>query len=444
MVKENNHKGDNREMNSESNVKGFTPYHLFGTVSFIGIISFFIYAVVVGAYAFDWLIMNNNGGWQFGDYFQHMVFMQDAEHIYANISGVWGTFPPMIYIFYYLLHRLTSRGGNVMMNWGDYQLSHYTLLVFLFYSIFLTLAFLYAVKLWQKHGHYKMLFICLLLSAPFFAGVYERGNSCLIVVVLILIALNWKDSELKFKRELAMILIAVSAGIKIYPAIFGLMYLKEKRWKEAIRLIIYGVVIFFSPFIFFLGKQGFLLWFQNILETFNVDCISRVQFIKGLVCTISYLTTGVPNENIGSSVSVFFLLMMIFFAFLSNNRSRTVFFLCAAMTFFPSNAFRYTLCYFAIPLIIELGENGTKKLEKFLPTLEYIFYGLVFTIPTYWGMATGFRLNFSADYPRATYVEVWIYLMAYILLAIMAFHELYVIKDKNTIPPSGGCEKCEK
>ena len=419
-------------MNPELNVKNFTPYHLFVTISLIGIISFFLYALMGGANAFDWLIMNNTGGWQFGDYFQHMAFMQDPENIYANVSGVWGSFPPFIYIFYHMLHNLTARDRTFIMNMRDYQLSHYTLLVFLFYSIFITLAFLYAVKLWQKHGHYRMLFISLLLSVPFFAGVYERGNSCLIVVVLLLIALNWKDSESKFKRELAMILIAASAGIKIYPAIFGLMYLKEKRWKEAIRLIIYGVVFLFGPFIFFLGRHGFSLWFSNILDTFDVDCISRVQFIKGLVCTISYLTVGIPNESIGSAAAYAFLLIMIFLAFLSNNRSRTVFFLCAAMIFFPSNAFRYTLCYFAIPLVIELGENGFKKIENFLPTLEYLFYGLVFTIPTYWGMATGFELKFCADYPRATYVEVWIYLMAYILLSIVIIHELYAaVKDKR-------------
>jgi hypothetical protein len=440
MVKENNHKGDNREMNSESNVKGFTPYHLFGTVSLIGIISFFLYALVVGAYAFDWLIMNNNGGWQFKDYFLHVFFMKEAKYVYTDITGLWGAFPPLIYIFYNLLYLLTARKEKVIPSVIEYQGSYYTLLVFLFYSIFLTLAFLYAVKLWQKHGRYRLLFICLLLSTPFFAGVYERGNSCLIVVILLLIALNWRDSESKIKRELALILIGVCAGIKIYPAIFGLLYLKEKRWKEAIRLIIYGIILFFGPFIFFLGKDGFILWAIKIIDLFKVECVGRVQFIKGLVCTISYLTTGVTNENIGSSVSVFFLLIMIFLSFISNNRSRTAFFLCAAMTFFPSNAFRYTLCYFAIPLIIELGENGTKKLEKFFPTLEYIFYGLVFTIPTYWGMATGFKLNFSANYPRATYVEVWIYLMAYILLAIMVFHELYVVvKDKNTKPSSEVC-----
>lgn len=421
----------------------FTRYDLFVTVSITGILSYFVYALLAGANAFDWLIMNNNGRWQFGDYFQHLLFMQDAKHVYANITGEWGTFPPLIYTFYYLLHLLTAKDGNMITYMIEYQFSHYTLLVFLYYTIFITLAFLYAVKLWKNDGPYRMLFICLLLSVPFFAGAYERGNSCLIVVVLSLIVLKWRDSDSAVKRELAMILIAVCAGTKIYPAIFGLLYLKEKRWKEAMRLVLYGAVLFFCPFLFFLGKDGFLLWFLNIVDTFKVDCVGRVQFIKGVVSTVIYLVTGkVPNEMIGSAVSIFFLIAMIFLSFLSSSRSRTVFFLCATMVFFPSNAFRYTLCYLAIPLVIMLSESGSDKNEKILPTLETVFFGLVFTIPTYWGAATLFRLNFSDQYPRATCVEVWTYSMAYLLVATMIVHELIsVLKNREFSPLFKGLTK---
>ncbi|MBQ9783212.1 MAG: DUF2029 domain-containing protein [Clostridia bacterium] len=45
-------------------------------------------------------------------------------------------------------------------------------------------------------------------------------------------------------------MIAVAAGIKLYPAIFGLLYVKEKRWSETLRLIAYGVLFFVVSFAF--------------------------------------------------------------------------------------------------------------------------------------------------------------------------------------------------
>ena len=425
-------------MNRDLSSRGPTRYELFVIVSLAGTLSFFAYALLAGANAFDWLCIDNFGGFEFGDYFQHVFFMQDAKHIYANVSGVWGAFPPLIYLFYNALFHLTSRDGTIYTNWVNFKYSDYALLIFLIYTVFLTLAFLYAIMLWKKQPHYRLMVVCLLLSMPFFAGAYERGNSVMLVVVLLLIALKCRESESTVKRELAMVLIAVCAGIKIYPAIFGLLYLKEKRWKETFRLILYGIIFLFGPFFFFLGKDGLLLWLSNIIDTFHVECVGRVQYIKGIFCSASFLATGNAHEVAGTSIAIFFLLMMIFLAFLSNNRNRTVFFLCAAMTFFPANAFRYTLCYLSIPLILELMEHGDELAGKNLTTTETVFCGLIFSIPTYWGVITQFRLKFDEAYPRATFVEIWVYIIAYILLVILVIHELIaLIKEKDINPTFG-------
>ena len=63
-------------------------------------------------------------------------------------------------------------------------------------------------------------------------------------------ALYLKDRSSAASREAALILIAMAAGIKLYPAIIGVIYLREKRFKEAIRLVIYGLIIFLVPFAF--------------------------------------------------------------------------------------------------------------------------------------------------------------------------------------------------
>lgn len=104
--------------------------------------------------------------------------------------------------------------------------------------------------------------IAVVLSAPVMCGAIERGNISLLTAILVLAALYLKDSDNRFLRELAMILIAMAAEIKVYPAIVGLVYIKEKRYKEAVRLVIYGLLFFLVPFAFTGGIAGFIQYIK--------------------------------------------------------------------------------------------------------------------------------------------------------------------------------------
>ena len=78
-----------------------------------------------------------------------------------------------------------------------------------------------------------VLTLLLLASAPLFIAI-ERGNPVFPVTVMTLWALYLQNEEEAWKKELALILIAAAAGFKIYPAIFGLLYIKEKRFPETV------------------------------------------------------------------------------------------------------------------------------------------------------------------------------------------------------------------
>lgn len=56
-------------------------------------------------------------------------------------------------------------------------------------------------------------------------------------------------------RELALICLACAAAMKLYPALFGLLLLSDKKYKEAVRAVIYGIVLLVVPF-FFMGGVG--------------------------------------------------------------------------------------------------------------------------------------------------------------------------------------------
>ncbi len=94
-------------------------------------------------------------------------------------------------------------------------------------------------------------FICLLSAPSIFA--FERGNLIYFTVVLIAFFLLHYRSENCFLKECAFLSLAVAAAWKVFPALFGVLLLSERRWKEAARLVVYGVLFTFLPFLFIKG-----------------------------------------------------------------------------------------------------------------------------------------------------------------------------------------------
>ena len=419
----------------KSQIKRITASKLFIFLSLCGSLPFFIFAFFKGAFAFDWLCMINTGALQFIDYFQHVFYTAHRSTLYAQAAGDWGCFPALAYVFYYFLYRITAIPGLEFFSTNEYVLNtYYPLTLFLLYSILVSFFLLVAVELWLGSKRGKWIFTCLLLSAPFFAGAIERGNSVLIIVALLLIALKWRESESKIKRELALVFIATSAGLKIYPAIFGLLYLKDHQYKEAFRLLLYGLILFFVPFAFFGGVSGLKLWVNNILEASTAGRLGRIEFIKGAVNSVTYILFGKGNTFFAEVLPNVFMLIMLVLAFISRSKHRTVFFLCAVMAFYPNNMHRYALTLLAIPLVLFLVDQGDRSLSTPLLKLETILYGEMFSIPTLWGFLTGFALHFAFS-PFATYVEVWLYATAYLLVLIVTCHELTeVLQFKNSFP----------
>ena len=75
--------------------------------------------------------------------------------------------------------------------------------------------------------------LIVVISNIYIFGILERGNSAIIVCILLLRAMELRERKGLIAQELALLFIAMAAAIKIYPAIFGLIYLFEKKWKEA-------------------------------------------------------------------------------------------------------------------------------------------------------------------------------------------------------------------
>ena len=96
----------------------------------------------------------------------------------------------------------------------------------------------------------------------------ERGNIVILAMTTALLFVLYHDSDVPWVREAALLSLAVSANLKLYPAVFGIILLYEKRWKDAIRTVIYGVLLFVLPCLVFKNGLNNIPMFLNNVKGF--------------------------------------------------------------------------------------------------------------------------------------------------------------------------------
>ena len=351
---------------------------LFLTVSLFGILSFLFLFLVFGEKAALWLAMDHNFDWQFSDYFRHVVYASDLRQLYFNTNDA--SFPPLAYLFYHLVYRLHPLELPVTLeSWQILGRDPFHLFVFLIRTSLL-MFFLYPVLkrfLRASDRNTALLWCCIVFSTPFLAGAVERGNSVLLVVLLLLSALSCMGDPSPKVRELALLLFSLAACIKIYPAIFILLYVKEKRWREAARFVLYSALLFLLPFVFAGGFEGFVQYLRVLLSLGNTS-YTRWTDVKSFFLAIMQQLGSDPSNlltGVGKGLSFAVLFAMLFSFFRTHCRYREIMLLSGICSVFVSNSYRYTACYMAIALLAFLKEqNANGKLYA-------VLFGFIFTIP---------------------------------------------------------------
>lgn len=408
-------------------IKAIQPFTLYIVISLFSTGLFFLFMPFLGQHGFDWIVMENNSHFESADYFLCILFSLGKKNVYR--FGIDACYSPLSYVLFYVMSQIGSVDvllkGTDLLSIPYEQLidmtstllaSPYQLLLFLLYTIIGICLYIFAIDELSLTKRKKQLFmLSILFSVPLLFGAVERGNLTMYVAALVLIAYMIKDSSNAMKRELSLVLIAVSAGLKFYPAFMGLLYLKEKRYKEAGRLVIYGLFCVFLPFAFFGGLQGFI----QLLHSLSALAIQnnydyRIQFFKGV------LTIFGIHGTFSNLLNTLFICALILFMMLTQNRTRQMAYLAATLAFYPPNAYRYTLLYFLLPLFTWI-EDESQKRNSFNYIIAILF-SFIFSVPTIFGILTQFRLNFHIY--TLTYVELFIYFAAWLFLVLQIVQDI--------------------
>ncbi len=380
---------------------------------------FLIMLIVTKGAAAEWLAIGNYFDGAYTDYFRQICYVSDLKNFYFTTNDA--PFPPFAYMLYYLLLKLNPPEEPwEIMAWDDVMGFRYNMLIFIMLTIMVVLAFKLMTDLClPEEGKVRttVFTAALLLSAPFMAGSIERGNIVFLVVVLLIAALYLKDSKSAAGREAALIFIALAAGIKIYPAVAGFIYIKERRWKEGIRLLIYGLIVFFVPFVF-VGGIPTMVWYYNFMLLYGNQSYCGWTNIRNVLLSISRMLG--QYENSLSFVIYFkiaenlYLLLCLLSLFKTKKKWKQALYTAGVMALYVPASFRYVSCYMAIPLIMYLREKPEEQKMVYC-----ILFAATFTIPFY-GYFTGIEADF------------FIFLPVYIMM-FYSFIEEWILSAKNQV-----------
>ncbi|MBQ8209674.1 MAG: DUF2029 domain-containing protein [Clostridia bacterium] len=244
----------------------------------------------------------------------------------------------------------------------------------------------------------------------------ERGNIIILSVIMTMFFIFFRDSESKIVKELSYIALAFAAGIKLYPAIFGILLLIEKKYKDAIRLIIYGVIFVIFPFVFFmdLDSSALSISSQSVAAAISSSHTSAIAVensspIASILENLISFATKKKNSLNFSSVSIqnfvflferdnttlaqivgiiteFIAVAALLFA---KKTWQKVFLVTYLMLNIPSASSSYSLAFLIIPFIMFLyDDKGNGYLSTNRPKTDWAYiisFALLFTpIPMFW------------------------------------------------------------
>lgn len=232
----------------------------------------------------------------------------------------------------------------------------------------------------------------------------DRGNIDMVVFMFLVGFFYFHD---KGKTLLSILFFALAISMKLYPAVFLILLLKDKKYKEIAAVIAISVLMTLGALLSFSGTimENIQALLRN-LGSFNQDFNSFYGLQHNLslygvirVVTFIFMTLihgeiihGVFRDAIpwySMAVLVLFFGICIYILFFENRKWKNVTMLTIVMLIFPNVSFDYRLIFLFIPLVCFFSEGTDSKFRN----LYLLLFSLLLVphnyIYLYWDISTG-------------------------------------------------------
>lgn len=347
---------------------------LFYIISFASLVVCIIMGVLSNGVTVSNLLFNKDD--VFMDFFNSVV---DCSGDAYGESGV--IYPPLVVLFY----KFCSMFFNIdSMKASEVRETSLGMIIFVCFTIVSYILFAKLIYKY-KNGSFanKSLFAFFTLFSFPMIYLIERGNIIVLVLPLLLYFVNEYDSDVKYKRHLAYICLAISVAIKIYPVFFGLLLLKKKKnFKNILLCIFYGAVFFFVPFIFVGGFSQLGVLIHNILYTSSMFGSKGFGFKVSISNTFSLFGHVFNHVRLFETAGSMFLIITVLaglFLILFNkwNEDWKIYAVISLIIILvPGFSYIYSVAYMIIPLLFFLNKKEIKWIDYIYSLLfiaQFIF-----------------------------------------------------------------------
>lgn len=309
-----------------------------------------------------------------------MDFFHSIEYTYGRSPyAYWHTiYPPLANLFFYLLFRCVP--PDVSAQWAksflegiaargtdaDLRVSQSTMMLFILFIISSILILNSLIKKYLS-GNARAELIG--ISVTFSYGMlyaFERGNIIILSLLCTMFFVFFRHSANKYIRELALILLAVAAGLKMYPAVFGILLLYDREYARASRTVLYGVLFFILPcFAFVEGLGGIRLMFEEISrftvqDGLPIDGYSADRILNTIVLFMTDIfSASVDKElikNIGTIFNLLFPCVILLCGFMIKSEWKRTLICSMAMLLYSSQGI-YATIFLVIPMLVFLHDE---------------------------------------------------------------------------------------
>lgn len=315
----------------------------------------------------------------FMDFFNSL---RDSKN--ANVFRRGSVNTPLACAIFYLFSHMIPKNVTETTFSQRYamQANQQAIVIYYVFIAICLVSFAFLMRAYLKGAKNKTLATVLSFMFLFFYPLFycvERGNIVLLSMICTAFFVFFHDSEDKRIRVLSLIVFAFGAALKLYPVVFLLLLVKEKRYKDLLKALIAFLVFFFAPAVFYHYGADIVYYFKNIFEYGQTHKQGFSLTSVSLSSLVSLLTGNQALAEVAAHITGLLAAVAVFLVPKDWQRYALLAYIVVNMRVVSSV---YVLIFFLVPFLAFLSARTEKRKIDWLYLV--LFCLLLLPLPCLW------------------------------------------------------------